>query len=211
LLKESPQAHFTAVSKVILPSLMKRILTSQRMMDAFFDIALAVEDVAHNMRALEVLPLPSPPSFLKWTTPVRDLCLRVLRTNKSPQQRRYAILVWEDLLRRGIQPVHELAELLSFMKSEVDPRVRGPLLAIIGRSTAGMSYGLDQEFVHVRNLPMYLELPRLDPKNAQDRLNVFMQLVAGSTKRAQIHCKGGFLMHGQQMVNYGLDFSDGGL
>lgn len=146
LLKQSPQAHFNAVSKVILPSLMKRILTSQRMMDAFFDIALAVEDVAHIMRALEVLPTPSPSSFLKWTTQVRDLCLRVLRTNKSPQQRRYAILVWEDLLRRGTPPVHELAELLSLMKSEVDPRVRGPLLAIIGRSTAGMSYDLDEVF-----------------------------------------------------------------
>jgi hypothetical protein len=32
------------------------------------------------------------------------------------------------------------------MKSEVDPRVRGPLLAIIGCSTVGMHYDLDEVF-----------------------------------------------------------------
>ncbi len=146
LLKKNPTAHLKAISKVILPSLMKRILTSQRLMDAFFDIALATEDVAHIMRALEVIPSPSPPEFQKWSMQVSDLCLNILRSNKKPQQRRYAILVWEDLLKRGTEPVHKLAELLKLMKSEVDPRVRGPLLAIIGRSTAGMNYDVDEVF-----------------------------------------------------------------
>lgn len=146
LLKSNPESHATAISKVILPSLLKRILNSARTMDTFFEIALAAEDLAHIMRALEVLPQPSPAGFHKWSSQVEELCLNVLRSNRKPQQRRYAILVWEDLLRRGTTPVHELKELLKLMKSEVDPRVRGPLLAIIGRSTTGMKYDLDEVF-----------------------------------------------------------------
>jgi nucleoside phosphorylase len=146
LLKSNPESHAMTISKVILPSLLKRILKSARTMDTFFEIALAAEDLAHIMRALEVLPHPSPAGFHKWSRQVEELCLNVLRSNRRPQQRRYAILVWEDLLRRGTTPVHELKELLKLMKSEVDPRVRGPLLAIIGRSTTGMKYDLDEVF-----------------------------------------------------------------
>ena len=145
-LKENPSAYANSVSKIILPSLMKRILESERMMDTFFEIALEFDEVAQIMRALEVIPNPSPPMFRKWSTLVRDRCLAVLRTSLSPQKRRYAILIWEELLKRGTPPVHELNELRSFMKTEVDPRVRGPLLSIIGRSTAGMSYGLNEVF-----------------------------------------------------------------
>lgn len=146
LLRENRAAHTYAVSKVILPSLMKRLLDSQRMMDTFFEIATLFDDVAQMMRALEVVPNPSPSMFLKWTTPVRDHCLRVLNTSNDPQKRRYAILIWDELLKRGTQPVHKLDELLSFMKSEPDARVRGPLLSIIGRSTAVMSYDLKEVF-----------------------------------------------------------------
>ena len=146
LLKDNPSRHAAAVSKVMLPSVLKRIQTSPRMLVLFFEIALEVEDVAQIKRALEVLPTPSPPALLKWTTQVGELCLKMLRTNRSPQKRRYSILVWEELLRRGTRPVHKLDELLSFMKSEVDPRVRGPLITIIGRSTAGMSYGIERVF-----------------------------------------------------------------
>ena len=145
LLKQHPSAYSNAVSRVILPSLMKRILKSQLMMDTFFDIAVMFDEVAQTLRALEVIPNPSP-MFAKWTTRIRDHCLKVLNTSKSPQQRRYAILVWDDLLNRGTEPVHKLAELKAFMKSEADARVRGPLLSIIGRSTAVLSYGPEEVF-----------------------------------------------------------------
>jgi nucleoside phosphorylase/DNA replication protein DnaC len=145
LLKQNPSAYVNAVSKVILPSLMKRISSSQRMMDTFFQIAMMFDDVAQIMRALEAIPDRSP-MFLKWTTRVRDHCLGVLNTSKNPQQRRYAILTWEELLKRGTEPVHKLSELKSFMKSEADARVRGPLLSIIGRSTAVMSDGVKEAF-----------------------------------------------------------------
>jgi nucleoside phosphorylase/DNA replication protein DnaC len=146
LLRENPASHANVVSKLILPSLMKRFLESECMMDTFFELATLFDDVAQMMRALEVIPNPSPPMFLKWTTPVRDDCLRVLNTSNDPQKRRYAILIWDELLKRGTQPVHKLDELLSFMKSEPDARVRGPLLSIIGRSTAVMSYDLAAVF-----------------------------------------------------------------
>lgn len=142
LLRERPQIYWRRISKAVGPRMVRKIGSAPSVMDDFLEITLKVEDAQLIQRALEQLTDLTPEVLLRWGERLRQFCQRLMNSEAHPGKRRYAIMMWEHLLKLGFKPVHRLEELTSLLDKVGDTRVRGYLISIIGRSAAEMRYDL---------------------------------------------------------------------
>jgi hypothetical protein len=140
LLRKHPQAYWGRISKAVGPRVVRRVAASPDVMDVFFEITLEVEDAHLIQRALEQLPNPVPEALYKWGERLNHFCQRLMNSEANPQKRRYAIMIWEHLLKLGFKPIHRLEELTALLNKVGDTRIRGYLISIIGHSAAAMHY-----------------------------------------------------------------------
>lgn len=142
MLRERPQAYWRRISRAVGPKMVRKLGADPRVADDFFEITLQVEDAQLIQRALEQLTDPTPEVLHRWGERLSRFCRQQMHANAHPGKRRYAVMMWEHLLKLGFKPVHKFEELTALLNKVGDTRVRGYLISIIGRSAAEMRYDL---------------------------------------------------------------------
>lgn len=142
LLRDRPHSYWRRISRAVGPRMVRKLGADPHVADDFFEITLQVEDAQLIQRALEHLTDAAPEILHRWGERLSRFCLRLMHAKAHPGKRRYAIMMWEHLLKLGFTPVHKFEELTALLNKVGDTRVRGYLMSILGRSAAEMRYDL---------------------------------------------------------------------
>jgi energy-coupling factor transporter ATP-binding protein EcfA2 len=142
LLRARPHNYWRKISRAVGPRMVRKLGTDPRVVDDFFEITLQVEDAQLIQRALEHLDGSAPEVLHRWSERLSRFCRHLMHAKAHPGKRRYAIMIWEHLLKVGFKPVHKFEELTALLNKVGDRAVRGYLISILGRSAAEMRYDL---------------------------------------------------------------------